>query len=205
MNESAVEALTKPQSRRAFLAAGALGGATALLAGCGVAATASPTQSRGNASLYLTIATPDMLGTDDMPAYLPAFPTIPAHTRARVEIVNFDDATPLTGALEQFAKVKGTVGGSIQVEALDEKNPNAITASQTVTALDLQNVSHTFTVAKLGINIPVAAKARTIFEIQTGAPGVYDWRCNDPCGQGNGGWGGAMAAAGYMMGKLTLE
>jgi len=205
MNESAVEALTKPQSRRAFLAAGALGGATALLAGCGVAATASPTQSRGNASLYLTIATPDMLGTDDMPAYLPAFPTIPAHTRVRVEIVNFDDATPLTGALEQFAKVKGTVGGSIQVEALDEKNPNAITASQTVTALDPQNVSHTFTVAKLGINIPVAAKARTIFEIQTGAPGVYDWRCNDPCGQGNGGWGGAMAAAGYMMGKLTLE
>jgi hypothetical protein len=205
MNESAVEALTKPQSRRAFLAAGALGGATALLAGCGVAATASPTQSKGHASLYLTIATPDMLGTEDMPAYLPAFPTIPAHTRVRVEIVNFDDATPLTGALEQFAKVKGTVGGSIQVEALDEKNPNATSASQTVTALDPQNVSHTFTVAKLGINIPVAAKARTIFEIQTGAPGVYDWRCNDPCGQGNGGWGGAMAAAGYMMGKVTLE
>jgi hypothetical protein len=205
MNESAVEALTKPQSRRAFLAAGALGGATALLAGCGVAATASPTQSKGNASLYLTIATPAMLGTDDMPAYLPAFPTIPAHTRVRVEIVNFDDATPLTGALEQFAKVKGTVGGSIHVEALDEKNPNATTTSQTVTALDPQNVSHTFTVAKLGINIPVAAKARTIFEIQTGAPGVYDWRCNDPCGQGNGGWGGAMAVAGYMMGKLTLE
>jgi hypothetical protein len=146
-----------------------------------------------------------MLGTDDMPAYLPAFPSIPAHTRVRVEIVNFDDATPLTGALEQFAKVKGTVGGSIQVEPLDEKNPNATNASQTVTALDPQTVSHTFTVARLGINIPVAAKARTIFEIQTGAPGVYDWRCNDPCGQGSGGWGGAMAAAGYMMGKLTLE
>src|SRR5207245_8563752 len=121
MNESAVEALTKPQSRRAFLAAGALGGATALLAGCGVAATASPTQSRGNASLYLTIATPNMLGTDDMPAYIPAFPSIPAHTRVRVEIVNFDDATPLTGALEQFAKVNGTVGGSIRVEALDRR------------------------------------------------------------------------------------
>ena len=205
MNESAVDALAKPQSRRAFLAAGALGGATALLAGCGVAATASPTQSKGKASLYLTIATPNMLGTDDMPAYIPAFPSIPAHTRVRVEIVNFDDATPLTGALEQFATVKGTVGGSIQVQALDEKNPNATTAAQTVTALDPQNVSHTFTVAKLGINIPVAAKARTIFEIQTGAPGVYDWRCNDPCGQGNGGWGGAMAAAGYMMGKLTFE
>ena len=138
------------------------------------------------------------------PTFRP-FHRSPPHTRVRVEIVNFDDATPLTGELAQFAKVKGTVGGSIQVEALDEKNPNATTASQTVTALDPQNVSHTFTVAKLGVNIPVAAKARTIFEIQTGAPGVYDWRCNDPCGQGNGGWGGAMAADGYMMGKLTLE
>lgn len=205
MNESAGDTLAKPQSRRAFLAAGALGGATAVLAGCGVAATASPTRSNGSASLYLTIATPNMLGTDDMPAYIPAFPSIPANSRVRVEIVNFDDATPLTGALEQFANVKGTVGGSIRVETLDEKNPNATTASQTLTALDPQNVSHTFTVAKLGINIPVAAKARTTFEIQTGAPGVYDWRCNDPCGQGNGGWGGAMAAAGYMMGKLTLE
>ncbi len=205
MNESAIDALAKPQSRRAFLAAGALGGATALLAGCGVAATASPTQSKGKASLYLTIATPSMLGTDNMPAYLPANPSIPAHSQVRVEIINFDDATPLTGALEQFAKVTGTVGGSIKVAALDEKNPNAETASQTVTALDPQDVSHTFTVAKLGINIPVAAKARTIFEIQTGAPGVYDWRCNDPCGQGEGGWGGAMAAAGYMLGKLTVE
>ena len=205
MNESAVDALAKPQSRRAFLAAGALGGATALLAGCGVAATASPTQSKGKASLYLTIATPSMLGTDDMPAYIPAFPSIPAYSRVRVEIVNFDDATPLIGALEQFANVKGTVGGTIQVAALDAKDPNATASSQTLTALDPQNVSHTFTVAKLGINIPVAAKARTIFEIQTGAAGVYDWRCNDPCGQGDGGWGGAMAAAGYMMGKLTLE
>lgn len=205
MSSSTVDALGKPQSRRAFLAAGALAGSGALLAGCGVAATASSTQSKGKASLYLTIATPDMLGTDDMPAYIPAFASIPAHTRVRVEIVNFDDATPLTGALEQFAKVKGTVGGAIQVEPLDAKNPNATAASQTVTALDPQKVSHTFTVAKLGINIPVAAKARTIFEIQTGAPGVYDWRCNDPCGQGNGGWGGAMAAPGYMMGKLTLE
>jgi len=205
MNESAVNALAKPQSRRAFLAAGALGGASALLAGCGLSGAAAATSSKGKASLYLTIATPAMLGTDDMPAYIPAFPSIPAHTRVRVEIVNFDDATLLTGALEQFAKVKGTVGGTIQVAALDEKNPNGTSTFQTAAALDPQNVSHTFTVAQLGINIPVAAKARTIFEIETGAPGVYAWRCNDPCGQGSGGWGGAMAAAGYMMGKIAIE
>lgn len=204
MNTFAIDSLAKPQSRRAFLAVGALGGASALLAGCGVAAIAPATASKGKASLYLTIATPDMLGTDNMPAFIPAFASIPAHTRVRVEIVNFDDATALTGALEQFARVKGTVGGTIQFEALDAKNPNSSTALQAAHALDPQKVSHTLTIDKLGINIPIAAKSRTVFEIETGAPGEYAWRCNDPCGQGGGGWGGAMAASGYMMGKLTL-
>jgi len=96
MNTFAIDSLAKPQSRRAFLAVGALGGASALLAGCGVAAIAPATASKGKASLYLTIATPDMLGTDNMPAFIPAFASIPAHTRVRLEIVNFDDATALT-------------------------------------------------------------------------------------------------------------
>jgi len=206
MNRFAIDSLATPQSRRAFLAVGALGGTSALLAGCGLAAIApaAASGSRGKASLYLTIATPDMLGTDDMPALIPAFPSIPAHTRVRVEIVNFDDATPLTAALEQFAHVKGTVGGTMQVGALDEKDPNSSAASNKVKALDPQKVSHTLTIDTLGINIPLAAKSRTVFEIETGAPGEYAWRCNDPCGKGGGGWGGAMAASGYMMGKLTL-
>lgn len=96
------------------------------------------------------------------------------------------------------------MGGSIQVQALDEKNPNSSTAPHAVNALDTEKVSHTLTIDRLGINIPIAAKSRTVFEIETGAPGEYAWRCNDPCGQGAGGWGGAMAASGYMMGKLTL-
>jgi len=204
MKNFEVDSLTKPQSRRAFLAVGALAGTTALLAGCGVAAIAPSAASNGKASLYMTVATPGMLGTDDMPAFIPAFPSIPAHARVRVEIVNFDDATPLTGGLVQFARVQGTVGGTIHINAVDEKNPNSTAAAHAVTALDPQVVSHTFSIAKLGINIPLAAKSRTVFEIETGAPGEYLWRCNDPCGKGGGGWGGAMAASGYMMGKLTL-
>ena len=204
MKNFEVDSLTKRQSRRAFLAVGALAGTTALLAGCGVAAIAPSAALKGEASLYMTVATPDMLGTDDMPAFIPAFPSIPAHTRVRVEIVNFDDATPLTGALQQFAKVQGTVGGPIHISALDEKNPNSVAEAHAVTAVDPKMVSHTLSIAKLGINIPLTAKSRTVFEIETGAPGEYGWRCNDPCGKGGGGWGGAMAASGYMMGKLTL-
>lgn len=66
-------------------------------------------------------------------------------------------------------------------------------------------VVHAFTVAELGINVPAAAKARTIFTLESGAPGTYLWRCNDPCGTGAGGWEGAMAKPGYMLGKLTVE
>jgi hypothetical protein len=203
MTDSSID-LRAPQSRRGFLVAGALSGTAVVLASCGLAPSAASTTAKGTGSLYLTIATPDMLGTDDKPAYIPAYPSVPAHSRVRVQIVNFDDATPLTGALVQFARVTGTVGGTIQVQPLDPKDPNADAASQSFSALDPQNVSHTFTVAQLGINVPLAPKARTTFEIETGAAGTYSWRCNDPCGQGNGGWGGAMAAPGYMLGKLTV-
>ena len=198
---SAVDSLKTPSSRRAFLVAGALGGATAVLAGCGVAAAST---TKRTAHLYLTIATPAMLGNED-PAMIPANPQIPANSTVRVEIVNFDDATPMTAALAQFAKVQGTVGGTITVAPLDTKDPNHASAQSTVSSLDLQSgVSHTFTIAKLGINVPVAPKARTIFTIETGDGGTYLWRCNDPCGTGPGGWGGAMSADGFMMGKLTI-
>jgi hypothetical protein len=205
MNESSTSTEAKAISRRTILLAGALGGASTLLAGCGIGADAAAAGGKRSASLYLTIATPAMLGTDDMPAYLPAYPHVPANATVHVEIMNFDDATALTGGLVQFAKVKGTVGGTVRVEALNLKDPNAAATAQVLSELDPQNVSHTFTIAKLGVNVPVSPKARTSFVIQTGAPGVFPWRCNDPCGTGASGWGGAMAADRFMMGKLTVE
>jgi hypothetical protein len=205
-------------SRRNVLEVALLGGAGALLTGGGIAASlVEAVSARANGSitrastgqrtghLYMVIATPAMLGTEDMPAYIPAFPSIPANASVRIEIVNFDDATPLTGGLAQFARVTGTVGGTITVAPLDPKNPNTAGTGQVFSAVDPQNVAHTFTVAGLGLNVPVVAHARTIFTIQSGDPGVYSWRCNDPCGTGPSGWMGAMARSGYMMGKLTVE
>ena len=204
MNAEANDVTKGRPSRRNILEVALLGGAGVLLAGGGMAASLTEAvASRGKAtgsqnlaasgqrvgSLYMVIATPDMLGTSDMPAYIPAYASVPSNATVRVEIVNFDDATPLVGGLAVFSKVSGTVGNTITVVPLDPQN----------------GVGHTFTIAELGLNVPVAPKARTIFTMQTGDPGSYAWRCNDPCGSGGSGWGGAMASPGYMMGKLTVE
>jgi hypothetical protein len=65
-------------------------------------------------------------------------------------------------------------------------------------------VSHTFTIARLGVNVAIAPHAVTTFRFHTGNAGTYDWRCMDPCGSGAIGWGGAMAAKGYMEGSIHL-
>jgi hypothetical protein len=93
------------------------------------------------------------------------------------------------------------------VTPIDVKAPNGSAGkTTTISALDPNAVSHTFTIQALGINVPIAAHARETFTIHTGAPGTYSWRCFDPCGAGTDGWGTAMAAkSGYMEGTLTVE
>ena len=198
--------ITGSPSRRNFLALGAVSGAGALLAGCGLAG-AAPTQAASKrSSLYLAIVTPAATGKADFPAYIPAYFTLPAHSTVEVQILNFDDATALPKGAEQFAKVSGTIGRQVKVEPIDLGNPNLPTGpARAISEMDPGQVSHTFTITKLGINVPVTAKARTTFTLETGAPGTYDWRCLDPCGTGASGWGGPMAAAGYMSGTLTIE
>lgn len=156
--------------------------------------------------LYLTIDTPAMLGGTETtgPAYLPSAFTLPANSDVVVTIVNFDGATPLPANAVQFAKAYG-LKGTVTTQALDPVHPNAHAVTHSGMTLDPANgVSHTFTIAKLGINIPVAPLSRTTFTVHTGAAGVYQWRCMDPCGSGPAGWGAAMSSVGFMEGELTL-
>ena len=187
-------------SRRQILAAGALGGTAALLAACGAtsgtpAASAAPRTGR----LYLSILTGDQLGKKEWPAVVPAHFKAPANATVTVELLNFDDATPLAAGSEQYAKVTGTVGNTITVETWDPTNPSADGSSKVVSSLEPANVSHTITFDKLGINIPVAPKSKSLFQIQTGNAGTYDWVCMDPCGED------AMRTDGYMKGTLIVE
>lgn len=157
-------------------------------------------------TLNLTIVTGEMTGKADWPAYIPSDFALPANSTVVVIVTNFDDATPLPAASQQFAKASGVEGDSFTVTPIAPTDPNgAIGPTTSRTALDPNQVSHTFTIPSLGINVPIAPHARTTFILHTGAPGTYAWRCMDPCGTGSTGWGGPMAAMrGYMEGTLTI-
>lgn len=156
--------------------------------------------------LDLTIVTGGMIGHTEFPAYVPSDFSLPANSTVVVTITNFDDATPLAKGTENFAKVSGTVGGTMTTTPIKAAYPNGSAGtSQTLAALDPAAVAHTFTIAALGINVPIPAMSRTTFTIHTGAPGTYAWRCMDPCGAGATGWGTAMSAMrGFMEGTLTV-
>ncbi|TME00551.1 MAG: hypothetical protein E6I76_00230 [Chloroflexi bacterium] len=185
----------------------ALLGAAAFVTGCGgvsVPPLYQPAVAAAPVHVTWVIATPAMLGSDEKPAYLPGNPVLPANTDVTVTVVNFDDATVLPAGTETFATPTGIVGG-LSVAPMDPANPNADTPAKTVASLDpATGVSHTFTVAKLNLNVPIAPKSRTTFTFHTGAAGTYAWQCMDPCGTDPAGWGGAMAATGYMKGTLTI-
>jgi len=157
--------------------------------------------------LHLTIAT-GLGPTGDWPAFVPSKLTLPQNATVVVTIADLDNATALPASL---AKVSGTVGNTVQVSRINPSNPNKIGSSITTSRLDpTTEVGHTFTIPQLGINVPVAADAIETFTIHTGASdscganGECMWRCDDPCGSGSSGWGGPMAAAGFMSGAVTL-
>ncbi len=172
----------------------------------GGARTASQLGSQAVTRLDLTIVTGDMIGHTEFPAYVPSDFSLPAHSTVIVTITNFDDATALPASMTQYSKVSGTIGNTMQVTPIKVGDPNAPAGpTETLAQLDPTQVSHTFTIPQLGINVPVAAHARVTFVIQTGAPGQFYWRCFDPCGAGSTGWGTAMAAKrGFREGTLPV-
>jgi hypothetical protein len=186
--------------------AGAAGAAGSSTSTNNSALPPAPASAPSVTRLDLTIVTGTMIGKTEYPAYVPSDFTLPAHSTVVVTITNFDDATALPKGAETYAKASGLVGGTFTVTPIDLKDPNGSAGPpQTVSSIDPAAVSHTFTIAALGINVPIAAHARVTFTITTGAPGTFTWRCMDPCGAGPAGWGTAMAAnRGYMEGTLTV-
>jgi len=159
------------------------------------------------ARLDLTIVTGDMIGHTEFPAFVPSDFALPAHSTVIITVTNFDDATALPKGAEQYAKVTGTLNGAATVTPIKAGDPNGSAGvTKSITSLKPADVSHTFTIPALGINVPIAAHARVVFVVKTGAPGHYYWRCFDPCGADPMGWGTAMAAKrNFMEGTLTVE
>ncbi len=158
------------------------------------------------ATLNLTIVTGEMMGQGAVgPAYVPSDFTVPAHSTVKVTVTDFDGATPLTGSLVKYSKVSGTVGDVMQVQGINPLAPNTTVGSlHTMNHLAPALVGHTLTIAKLGINVPMAGQSRITFEIKTGGPGVYQWECMDPCGAGESGLGAPMGEGGFMAGTMTV-
>ncbi len=164
------------------------------------------TTGTSSATLNLTIVTGQMMGSGAVgPAYVPSDFTVPAHSLVKVTVTDFDNATPLTGALAKYARVTGTVGGVMTVQGINPVAPNTtVGAAKTVSYLAPALVAHTLTIPRLGINVPMAGQSRITFYIKTGKAGVYQWQCMDPCGDGPTGMGAPMGEAGYMAGTMTV-
>jgi hypothetical protein len=171
--------------------------------GAGAGSTTGTSTTRPH--VYLVIHQGEQLGNEPIgPAYLPATFTLPAYTTVTITIINFDDATALPANFAQYAKASGIDKNAFQVAAMNPANPSAKVASTTMSQVDAAQVSHTFTFPKLNVSVPIAEKSTTTFSFHTPAGGTYAWRCEDPCGIGPVGWGGAMSTDGYMQGHVTF-
>lgn len=138
---------------------------------------------------------------------------LPAHTKVDVTLYEYDGATPLRNAV--YGKVTG-VGNTYTVNG---NHVSLVRATSTKIG-----VAHTFSVPRMGINVPLVAVPASAqntcsvapchrssahqvikFSFNTGSSGQYRWQCFIPCGaswiDGNG---GPMQTIGYMGGFLKV-
>jgi hypothetical protein len=227
MNQSASSLLIAGLIVASVLAGAGLGLAASQnggFSGAAITVTQTTTVSGQNTSapyvLTLIVTTSNRFNSTigDQPAYFVLGPkglesaaniTLPAHRLIELVISNYDQGNA-TLAGPQYANVAGTNDGSMLVynnSAINStEGPNGIVlrGSQTVSSLPLSEISHTFTVPSLGLNIPMASESTVVVFFTTGAQGTYTWLCETACGAGKGGFGGAMSTPGWMSGSLTV-
>jgi len=141
---------------------------------------------------------------------------VPAGTKVNMTIIGYDGCTPLRNPV--WGQVTGTAGGVAYNDGVPYSLLNSWAGC---------NVQHTFTMAGLGINVPIASpttlKANSnlcgtspctsgphqlvTFSFRTPAQGgTFRWQCIIPCGLGYlDGNGGPMATPGYMSGQMEVQ
>lgn len=134
--------------------------------------------------------------------YVPADFSVPANSTVHAEVRCFDGGA--ADIPSGYEKVRGTLDGSMTVLAAVDGDV-AQAKSQTVTSGGPKDVAHTLTIADTGLNVPIPPLSTVRFTFKTGAPGAHGWQCMAACGTGQGGWGGPMAANGYMSGTMTVS
>lgn len=132
--------------------------------------------------------------------------SLPAHRLIQLTVEDLDTGNDPLPA--QYSQVTGTVGNSEMVMNLTAATQDPTNASNynVVTSLDSQSqVSHTFTIPQLGINIPSPAQSVEVVDFTINQTGTFAWQCMDPCGFGPSGWLGPMSQAGWMQGSVTVS
>lgn len=138
---------------------------------------------------------------------------VPAHALVTVTVRQYDGGESITNPY--FAKVHGTVGGTMTVNGKKQTgtNPDAVGHTFTIHAaptdqdplfvsVPLPAVPDDRPVAK-GSDYP--APNVVTFSFMTGGKGHYVWNCEFPCGDGYyAKFGGPMSTRGYMSGTLTV-
>jgi len=182
----------------------------------------SPSNSSEPYVLTLVITTGNFYNSTfgDQPAYYVLGPNgtlqssakivVPAHRTIELVIVNYDDGSAnLTMPLD--ATVTGTVNDQMTVVNNTEVNSTMISSgiqirgSETVSNLQPDVISHTFTIDSLGLNVPVATLSTEVAYFTVGSPGVYTWFCMTACGGGANGLEAAMSTPGWMTGSLVVQ
>lgn len=183
----------------------------ALVAGGALTACSSGTSSVSNTNeapppvtVHLATVLMDggMVSHGGWPMYQPSDITVPKGATVDMTIYSYDTGTAaLPSNMTVYTKATGVTG-------LTE-------SGQPVTTVAASDVSHTWTVPQLGINVPfgVAPTAAAnseqkplvvTFTFKATKAGTFTWKCMAPCGSGSDGTGGAMATMGYMEGSLTV-
>jgi hypothetical protein len=129
------------------------------------------------------------------PAMAPSDVTFGKGDTVVLTIKEYDDAPTALPAGSPYGAVKG---GTMTVDGV---------AGTDVTNA---NISHTFTIAALGINVPITKApeggvSTTVFTFTVDKAGSYTWTCMTPCGGGADGMTGSMATKGWMKGNVIVS
>lgn len=148
-------------------------------------------------NVALEIETGKMAGKPGWPRFTPSDITVHQGAPVTLTITSYDDGTaPLPTSLATYETIQGgteTVDGTA------------------VTSVPNANISHTFSVPNLGVNVlipavPSGVKTTTVtFTFTPAKTGTFTWHCFAPCGDGADGMGGAMATMGWMEGNITVS
>jgi hypothetical protein len=135
---------------------------------------------------------------------------VPAHSLVHVTIYNYDGASGLRNPF--ISEAQGVVGSTFMLNG------------KPIVAINPDDASHVFAIAQMGVSVPLTGVPSTAknpcaaapcslsqdhetisFTFRTGRRGTFRWQCLVPCAAGFiFGFGGPMAATGYMDGFIQV-